>query len=50
MTSRSASEANTAEHAGMPQWVKALAVLGVLLVALVVVLHLTGNVPGGHAP
>lgn len=32
---------------GTPRWVKVLGVLVLLLVLLVVVLHVTGNSPGG---
>jgi hypothetical protein len=34
----------------LPRWLKGLGVLGILFVVLFVILHLTGNVPGGHGP
>jgi hypothetical protein len=39
-----------AEPAAPPRWVKAFGVIALLLAALFVVLHLTGNSFHGHAP
>lgn len=36
------------DHPGMPGWVKGFAVAGVILVALIVVMLLTGHGPGRH--
>lgn len=33
---------------GTPRWVKVFGIIAVLLVLLFVILHLTGNYPGGH--
>ncbi|HWH09307.1 MAG TPA: hypothetical protein VNX21_08910 [Candidatus Thermoplasmatota archaeon] len=35
---------------GMPTWVKVGGAIALLLLLAVVVLHLTGNSPGGHGP
>lgn len=35
---------------GVPRWVKGLVVLGLAVALLVLALHLTGSVPGGHGP
>ena len=33
-----------------PRWVKAFGIVAIGLVLLFVILHLTGNSPGGHTP
>jgi hypothetical protein len=35
---------------GTPRWVKACGIVGIVLVLLFVVLHLTGHGLGGHMP
>jgi len=34
---------------GTPHWVKVAGIIGIVLVLLIVLLHLTGHSPGGHA-
>ena len=34
--------------AGTPRWVKVFGIIALALVLLFVILHLTGNSPGGH--
>lgn len=43
-------EGDGPDDAGMPRWVKVSGVVGLLVVLALVLLHLTGNSPGGHAP
>lgn len=38
------------EDAGTPRWVKVSALAALALLALFVVLHLSGNSPGSHGP
>ncbi|HEY9476354.1 MAG TPA: hypothetical protein VIS06_21200 [Mycobacteriales bacterium] len=33
---------------GAPRWVKVFGIIAITLVVVTVVLHLTGNSPGGH--
>jgi hypothetical protein len=40
--------AGSDQEAGMPRWVKVLAAIGIALVALIVVMLLTGHGPGEH--
>ena len=38
------------DEARMPLWVKVSGVIALVAIAVFVVLHLTGNSPGGHGP
>jgi hypothetical protein len=41
------SKPSVSRPPGAPRWVKVLGLIGIALVVLVVLLHLTGNSPGG---
>ena len=41
-------EPNRGPDTGPPAWVKALGALAVVVVALFIILHLTGHAPMGH--
>jgi hypothetical protein len=50
MSSQTPLPPDRATPPSMPRWVKVFGIILLMLVIVVIILHLTGNNPGGHIP